>query len=157
MQKINQGLLFHTLFFSFLKRKLNCWVSSELCFLWKCMCVCKLPLWDIFTKYYDLVVDDPVFSPKHLFLVLQPLQEGEEKININTWVTCIYLCVCVFACVVHSLTIMVRMKPLLNGGTGSPPWHWWRLGRKRRGWWMWIILLHITTLHPDSFSTGIFI
>lgn len=102
------------LFFSFLKRKLNCWVSSELCFLWKCMCVCELHLWDIFTKYYDLVVDDPAISPKHLFLVLQPLQP------LNTWVTCIYLCVCVFACVVHSLTIMVRMKPLLNGGTGSP-------------------------------------
>lgn len=141
-----------------LKGKLNCWVSSELCFVWKCMCMCKLHLWDIFTKYYDLVVD--AFSPKHLlFLVLQPLQEGKEKININTWVICICLCVCVFACGVHSLTTMVRMKPSLNGVTGSPrpPWHWWRLGRRRRGWWMCIILPHIATLRPESFSTGIFI
>lgn len=71
----------------------------------------------VLTKYYVLVVNDPAFIPKHpLFLVLEPLQDQR---NISTrHVLFVFVCVCV--CMIHKLTTMVRMKPVLKRATGSP-------------------------------------
>lgn len=74
-------------------------------------------VWHIFTKYNVFVVDDPAFIPKHLLLlVLEPLPGEDKHQHIKTFPAF----VCCRECVLHRLTTMVRMKPLLKRATGSP-------------------------------------